>query len=131
MKKFFAIVLLLFLVAALCYFYFLNPENNNNTFATCILKYTTGYDCPGCGGQRALHHILHGNLVQAFKLNPFIYILFPVISYYLVRNILIPFNVILPPIKLSNRTILLVLILLLLFAILRNLPFYPFSVFKS
>ena len=29
----------------------------------------TGLDCPGCGSQRAIHHILNFNIIQALKAN--------------------------------------------------------------
>src|ERR1700736_2154617 len=34
---------------------------------TCLLKLTTGFDCPGCGGTRAFWYLLHGNLPQAAR----------------------------------------------------------------
>ena len=32
---------------------------------TCIVKLTTGLDCPGCGGTRAFYYLLHGDLAEA------------------------------------------------------------------
>ena len=34
---------------------------------TCLLKLTTGLDCPGCGGTRALWYLLHGDLPAAAR----------------------------------------------------------------
>ncbi|WP_345152817.1 DUF2752 domain-containing protein [Micromonospora maritima] len=34
---------------------------------TCLLKLTTGLDCPGCGGTRALWYVLHGDLPAAAR----------------------------------------------------------------
>jgi hypothetical protein len=39
-------------------------------FPTCFWKRATGWDCPGCGSTRAAHRLLHGNFVEAFRLNP-------------------------------------------------------------
>ena len=50
----------------------------------CIFKTLTGYDCPSCGGQRALHAILNGEIGRAFMLNPFLFVAIPflgVIAY--------------------------------------------------
>ena len=34
---------------------------------TCVLKLTTGLDCPGCGGTRAAWYLLHGDLAAAAR----------------------------------------------------------------
>src|SRR5512139_1319790 len=34
---------------------------------TCLVKLTTGLDCPGCGGTRAFWYLLHGNLPAAAR----------------------------------------------------------------
>lgn len=35
----------------------------------CLFKRLTGYDCPGCGTQRALHALLHGHFAEAWHYN--------------------------------------------------------------
>ena len=45
----------------------------------CLFKTLTGYDCPSCGGQRALHALLNGEISGAFMLNPFLFIATPLI----------------------------------------------------
>lgn len=55
----------------------------------CLIKSIIGYDCPFCGAQRALYHLMHGNFENAFLVNPFIFIIFP----YAVLVILCIFNV--------------------------------------
>ena len=39
----------------------------------CLFKALTGWDCWGCGGQRAFHQLLHGNYQTAFHLNALIF----------------------------------------------------------
>src|SRR5690349_128271 len=34
---------------------------------TCLLKYTTGFVCPGCGGTRAAWYLLHGDVPAAAR----------------------------------------------------------------
>lgn len=48
----------------------------------CILKTITGYDCPGCGAQRALHALLHGHIAMAWHYNPALFILIPLVALY-------------------------------------------------
>lgn len=38
-------------------------------FPKCVFHSITGYDCPGCGTQRAIHSLLHGQLLNAIKYN--------------------------------------------------------------
>jgi len=35
----------------------------------CPIHSLTGWSCPGCGGTRAIHALLHGDLASALKLN--------------------------------------------------------------
>lgn len=45
----------------------------------CPFRLLTGLDCPGCGSQRAIHALLHGDLHAAFSANAMLVILSPVI----------------------------------------------------
>lgn len=46
-------------------------------FPSCILQRVTGYRCPGCGSQRALHALLHGQWAEAFRYNYFLLVVLP------------------------------------------------------
>lgn len=35
----------------------------------CIFKMITGYSCPGCGIQRAIYALMHGEVVKAIQYN--------------------------------------------------------------
>ncbi|WP_431174224.1 DUF2752 domain-containing protein [Flagellimonas flava] len=39
----------------------------------CLNKKLFGIDCPGCGMQRAVNLLLHGDFVEAFKMYPAVY----------------------------------------------------------
>ncbi|TAI49348.1 DUF2752 domain-containing protein [Flagellimonas allohymeniacidonis] len=39
----------------------------------CLNKQLFGLDCPGCGLQRSLYFLLHGEFMAAFKMYPAIY----------------------------------------------------------
>jgi TRAP-type mannitol/chloroaromatic compound transport system permease large subunit len=49
------------------------------SFPKCPFKQLTGFQCPGCGSQRAVHHILNLELKDAFLLNPLLLISIPYI----------------------------------------------------
>ncbi|WP_317164269.1 DUF2752 domain-containing protein [Sphingobacterium luzhongxinii] len=54
-------------------------------FPRCPTKTITGLDCPGCGMQRAAHHLLNGEIQLAFIQNPLLFALTPYIllGFYL------------------------------------------------
>ena len=56
------IMIVLVAVALLCaagIYYFYDPSLNG-FFPRCPFLSITGWRCPGCGSQRAIHAILHG-----------------------------------------------------------------------
>jgi hypothetical protein len=50
-------------------------------FPRCTFHQVTGLLCPGCGGLRATHALLHGDLRSAWRLNPLFVALLPVGAY--------------------------------------------------
>jgi hypothetical protein len=46
--------------------------NTPGHYPLCPTKAITGLDCPGCGGLRAVHALLHGDLMGALDHNAFI-----------------------------------------------------------
>lgn len=92
-------------------------------YPRCTLKALTGLDCPGCGGLRATHQLLHGNIAAAFRLNPLFVTLGPLAAAWLVclgargirrREI--------PQLRLPPPIAVLLFVVALAFTILRNLP---------
>jgi hypothetical protein len=51
-------------------------------FPQCIFHRVTGLDCPGCGAQRALHQLLHGNVIAALRLNAMFVLSLPLAAWY-------------------------------------------------
>lgn len=51
----------------------------------CPFKLITGLNCPGCGFQRAVHSLLHGNVIQAFHYNWFLVYAGPYALLFLVE----------------------------------------------
>ncbi|MBQ6310757.1 MAG: DUF2752 domain-containing protein [Bacteroidales bacterium] len=63
-------------LAAGVFYYFVNPSESS-VAPKCPMKLLTGWQCPSCGGQRALHAFLHGRLAEAVSYNLFFIIAIP------------------------------------------------------
>ncbi len=50
------------------------PPAADTWYPKCVFRAATGLLCPGCGSTRALHHLLHGRVEQAFQLNPLLFV---------------------------------------------------------
>lgn len=62
--------------------YFSFDPSVSRFFPRCIFLTLTGYQCPGCGTQRALHALLHGNLAAAWHYNAALIVALPLIALY-------------------------------------------------
>lgn len=57
-----------------------NDPTQAGFFPQCIFRKMTGLDCPGCGTTRALYHLLHGHVWTAFRFNPLMFVLLPLLG---------------------------------------------------
>src|SRR5258705_10038442 len=48
-----------------------------HVYPQCVFHALTGLQCPGCGTTRALHHLLHGDVAGAFRLNAMLFFVAP------------------------------------------------------
>ena len=96
-------------------------------YPLCVFHRLTGLNCPGCGALRGLHELLHGNYATALRDNPLVMLSLPVVAFYLARYFsrwLAGQPVRLPEVR--PLGIMIFVGVLILFTILRNLPFAPF-----
>jgi hypothetical protein len=99
-------------------------------YPVCFLHQTTGLLCPGCGALRALHQLLHGNLVAAFQFNPMLITALPVLAWWGVRCGLQAARK--QPVSMGMRPFWLwaLLAAVLVFSVLRNLPGASFALLR-
>lgn len=64
------------LMLALAILWRFNPSHTP-FYPRCVLFTSTGLQCPGCGGLRATHYLLHGNFPAAFAHNALAVTLLP------------------------------------------------------
>jgi len=97
-----------------------------NALWPCAFHALTGLHCPGCGLTRMLHALVHGDVARAWSMNPLAMIALPLLAMMLMQwwlaKPLLPASV--------NRYAhdgRVWIVALLLFGVLRNLPFAAFA----
>lgn len=98
-------------------------------FPVCPLYSLTGFACPGCGLTRGFHALFHGDVLTALDYNallPFFAALigfgFVSLVYFAARGRRMAVNLLHP------NALWVFFVLLLVFGVARNLPWYPFTV---
>lgn len=65
-------------VAGAAVLYLFDPAASS-LYPPCVFRAMTGWLCAGCGATRAAHQLLHGNIVEAMRLNAMFVIGAPVV----------------------------------------------------
>ena len=101
-----------------------NPAEHG-FFPRCFFRMITGWDCPGCGGLRATHQLLHGQVRAAFALNPLLILSLPLVAYFAARSLVERFaGVKLPQPFKSTMWIWIAAVVVVAFGVLRNVPWH-------
>ena len=107
--------------------YNVDPRNPSS-YPVCPFLGLTGCYCPGCGTLRALHQLLHGNLLTAMGYNPLAVLSLPFIAYSLAASALRAFPLPAPkPVFMPSKLIWGLFAAVIAFWALRNVPYEPFS----
>jgi hypothetical protein len=98
-------------------------------FPVCPLYSITGFACPGCGLTRGFHAFLHGEFLTALDYNALI----PIFVVIFVGFLLSLLSVAargrgLVRLDAAPKLIVGFFVLMVVFGVVRNLPYYPFSV---
>lgn len=67
--------------AILLLYFFVEPKDGN--LPKCFFHEVTGLYCPGCGGQRSLHALLHGHFLTSISYNLLFVLLLPLLVYFM------------------------------------------------
>ena len=113
-----AIPAAILMIAVLAAVYAMEPGNTVQRFMPkCLFHQMTGMHCPGCGGTRAVHALLHGHPLKALRCNA---ILLPgAVCAVLIWKY--------PNLQYNKPFAFTIAAVFFLFFILRNIPCYPFS----
>jgi hypothetical protein len=96
----------------------------------CAFHVVTGLHCPGCGNTRATHALLHGDVAGALRQNALFVIGLPFLVYWAGRSWLAwiyPDRVRALPFRWRYSYSLILIGLVVVFWIVRNLPYAPFD----
>lgn len=97
---------------------------------TCLVKMTTGLDCPGCGGTRAFYYLMQFNLPQAVRHHLMAVLAAPVLLWlYVAWSVKKVTGRVIPSPRLSARAFSLFLAAWAVFMVVRNIPVAPFTYF--
>lgn len=78
-KRYIYAAITIVVVAAIAIYSYFVDTRGAALAPKCPVFLTTGYKCPGCGTQRALHELVHGNFVDFALYNPILVIAIPYI----------------------------------------------------
>lgn len=120
---------LLLLIIGIAVLFFVLDPTRHELFPRCLFHSITGAYCPGCGSQRALHSLMHLNIAGVVSFNFLFLPAAVLILYHYIHPLLNHiFNWKLPNVLYLKNTPWIILAIVLAFWIIRNLPWYPFSV---
>lgn len=109
-------------------YYNYNPAKYS-FFLKCPFHYLTGYDCPGCGSQRALFCLLHGDVKGAIHQNLLLVASLPLLfvqAGYKIKSTVTKKDHKWPFLY-NKLTPVIIAIITVTYFIVRNLPVYPFK----
>ena len=113
-------------VAAVAILWRVNPNQPGSGLPACPFHAMTGLYCPGCGATRAVHALVHGDVVHALAMNPMFTLTLPVVVLLLLHaTTRLPAPVALAAQRCSDARVWAVAVIA--FAVLRNLPWFPFN----
>ena len=116
---------------AVAYTLFSDPTRSApDATATCLVKMTTGLDCPGCGGTRAFWYVLNADIPAAARHHIMFVFVLPFLLYlYVAWAGKLLFRWRLPELRVTPTMLGTFLGGWLVFSVLRNLPWAPFDWF--
>lgn len=91
----------------------------------CIFHKVTGLFCPGCGITRMFISLFKLNIYQAFRYNSLVFILLILSILYILVDCL-KYRMVKTHIKLPENAYIILLIIVIGFGILRNIPLFSY-----
>lgn len=114
---------------AASYVWISNPTDGGPAdVPTCLVKLSTGFDCPGCGGTRAFYYLMHGNIPAAARHHAMAVFGAPFLVWlYVGWAARQAFGWTVPVPRISAKTVSIFLATWTVFMVIRNVPVAPFT----
>ncbi len=96
--------------------------NNSGSYPTCPFRLISGgLLCPGCGSMRMLYAVIHGQLLEAVRLNPFAFVFLPLLGWLVLGLVVtVFFGQRLAPLRARTGIIWLFFVTIIIYTALRN-----------
>ena len=98
-------------------------------FPMCPLFAATGFACPGCGLTRGFHALFHGDVLTALDFNAMLPLFAALVGFFVISLLLIAIrgrglrvDLLTPKLLWGSFS------LLIVFALVRNIPVYPLTI---
>ncbi len=113
----------IFLLLLLLIYIYINFSTSVHFVFECPIKAITGFYCPGCGITRMFKSFFEGQIYQAFRYNPLVFLLLIFYFIYLILDLFFH-----KYIKIIRKEYLLLFLLFMtvVYGILRNIPYFSF-----
>lgn len=86
MSKIKALVIAAVFVLGVVLYYTFDPSESV-FFPKCPFFWLTGFKCPGCGSQRAIHQLLTLHIKEAIKYNAFMVFSIPLLLFLVIADV--------------------------------------------
>ncbi|MBZ5493732.1 MAG: DUF2752 domain-containing protein [Acidobacteriia bacterium] len=97
------------------------PPTEHSFYPRCLFYALTGLQCPGCGGTRALYHLLHFDFSGAIRYNALVTVLIPmVLTWFIFWYTSVIFRGHAPDLRISRPIAVCLYLIVLFFAVARN-----------
>lgn len=99
----------------------LRSPYDSGSYGFCPFLALTGYYCPGCGGLRAIHDLLHLDVAAAWDMNPLVVVAAPLVVIAWVFWVWRAWRGRAPSVP-STGVVVAMTVVLAVFTVLRNVP---------
>lgn len=113
------------------FIFMVNPETS--FYPPCLFKRLTNLQCPGCGSARACYHLLHGDFLVAIDYNVLFIAFLPLLAMEILARLFYFTDQTASRLRVIQNYLrpVHVLLVVLIFWVVRNLPIYPFNLLSS
>ena len=125
-------VFLTILIIVMCLggiFLFFNIPGKSKLLPPCIFHSLTNLYCPGCGSTRVVYSLIHGDIITALRCNILTVLFIPLLAYSFLAFCVNTYSnkQVLKQIIYNPLSTKIIVIAVIVFWVLRNIPFVPFS----